>query len=333
MKKFIAFFILILFALLSSACSKPELTGKWETASSQGFAPRAWFTTSVVNGNIYAIGGYGDSLLSPLLDVFDPMKNSWSTISATGTFTLRASLASCVVDNKIYVFGGAIGPEKPSNMSNALEVFDPALNSWSTPKTTGTFTPRNNLCACAIDGKIYTLGGYDAHAPGDLNVLEVFDPKTNSWSSPVTTGSFTPHGAFSANVIDGKIYAIGGFNDKGQKGHRVLSSVEVFDPKTNSWSAPEVHGTFRARLLHSSGVIDGKIYIIGGTPDMVNPLTSDIVQVFDPKTNSWSNPTVTGTFTPRSYLSCAVVNEKLYAIGGQDTATVFNKVEVYVPGK
>jgi N-acetylneuraminic acid mutarotase len=236
-----------------------------------------------------------------------------------------------VLGDKIYVFGGAIGPEKPSNMSNALEVFDPKTNHWSTPKTTGTFTARNNLCACAINGKIYTLGGYDAHAPGDLNVLEVFDPVTNIWTTPKTTGTFTPHGAFTANVVNGKIYAIGGFNDKGARGHRVIGNVEVFDPKTNTWSTPATTGTFKARLLHTSGVVNNKIYIIGGTPNMADPLTTEIVQVFDPGTNSWSTPTTTGKFTPRSYLSASVVNNKIYVMGGQDTAQVFNTVEVFSP--
>lgn len=323
----------IIFTIMLSmgASFLPTPNGSWQSSSNRGFGDRAWFTSSVVNGKIYVIGGYGDSTLATTLDVFNPATDSWSTLTTTGTFTKRASLASCVMNDKIYVFGGATGPERPSNMSNALEIFDPRTNKWTTPKTRGTFTPRNNLCACPINGKIYTLGGYNAHSPGDLNIMEVFDPKTNTWSTPKTSGNFTPHGAFTANVVNGKIYAIGGFNDQGQRGHRVIGDVEVFDPKTNTWSTPKASGTFTARLLHASGVLGNKIYIIGGTPNMVDPLTKDIVQVFDPATNSWSTPENTGTFTPRSYLSASVVNNKIYAIGGQDTSQVFNTVEIYTP--
>lgn len=319
----------LLLGMLSNAAVQPNVGGTWQTASSAGFAPRAWFTSSVVQGKIYVIGGYGDSTLATTTQMFDPSRNTWSTLKTTGTFTPRASLASCVLNDKIYVLGGAIGPERPSNMSNALEIFDPKTSHWSTPKTSGIFTPRNNLCACAIDGKIYTLGGYDAHSPGDLNVLEVFDPATNKWSTPKTTGTFAPHGAFTANVVNGKIYAIGGFNDKGARGHRVLGTVEVFDPRTNSWSTPSVSGTFQARLLHTAGVIGNKIYVIGGTPDMVHPVTTNTVQVFDPGTSAWSTPTTTGTFTPRSYLSASVLNNRIYVMGGQDTARVFNTVEIF----
>ena len=309
--------------------SAPVVSGTWSAASTTGFGPRAWFTSSVVGGKIYVIGGFGDSLLSTTVDVFDPAANTWSTLATTGTFTPRGSLASAVVNGKIYVLGGMTGPETPDHMSNKLEIFDPATNAWSTPSTLGTFTPRNNLCACVIDGKIYTMGGFDAS--NDLNTFEVFDPATNTWSSPKTTGAFNPHGAFTAHVIDGKIYVIGGFNNLAPKGHRVLNEVDVFDPSTNTWSMPQTTGIFNARLLHASGVVDGKIYVIGGTQYIRDPLTTNTIQIFDPGTNAWSTPTTTGTFTPRSYLSASAINNKIYVIGGQDTSRVFNLNEVFTP--
>ncbi len=322
----------VLCVITIGACSHksiPAASGTWSAASNTGFAPRAWFTTSVVNGKIYAIGGYGDSLLATTVDVFDPAANTWSTLATTGTFTPRGSLASALVSGKIYVMGGAIGPETPQNMSNKLEIFDPATNAWSTPTTTGTFTARNNLCACVVDGKIYTMGGFDAS--NDVNTFEVFDPATNTWSTPKTTGVFAPHGAFTAQVINGKIYTIGGFNNLAAKGHRVLNEVDVFDPATNTWSTPVTTGTFMARLLHTSGVVDGKIYAIGGTPDIRNPLATNTIQMFDPETNNWSTPATTGTFTPRAYLSAGVVNNKIYVLGGQDTNRVLNTNEVFTP--
>jgi N-acetylneuraminic acid mutarotase len=309
--------------------SAPVASGTWTAASTTGFAPHAWFTTSVVNDKIYTIGGFGDSLLSTSISVFDPATNSWNTPTTSGTFTPRGSLASAVLNGKIYVMGGMTGPETPENMSNKLEIFDPATNTWSSPTTTGTFTPRNNLCACVVDGKIYTMGGFDAS--NDVNNFEVFDPSTNSWNSPKTTGTFNPRGAFTANVVDGKIYVIGGFNNLAPKGHRVQDEVDVFDPSTNTWSTPATTGTFAARLLHASGVIDGKIFVVGGTPNIREPLTTNTIQIFDPATNAWSTPKTTGTFTPRSYLSAGVVNNKVYVLGGQDTSKVFNLNEVFTP--
>ena len=326
------FSLLVFCAIMICGCARksaPVTSGAWAAASNVGFAPRAWFTTSVVDGKIYAIGGFGDSTLSTTIDVFDTATNKWSTLATTGIFTPRGSLASAVLDGKIYVMGGMTGPETPDHMSNKLEIFDPATNLWSTPATTGTFTPRNNLCACVIGGKIYTMGGFDAS--NDLNTFEVFDPATNTWSAPKTNGTFSPHGAFTAQVVDGKIYTIGGFNNLAPAHHRVLSEVDVFDPSTNTWSMPQTTGTFTARLLHSSAVVDGKIYVIGGTPNVRDPLATNTLQIFDPATNAWNTPATTGTFTPRAYLSASAIHNKIYAIGGQDTSRVFNLNEVFTP--
>src|SRR5580658_3978697 len=129
----------VLCVIAIGACARksgPVTSGTWSAASNAGFAPRAWFTTSVVNGKIYAIGGFGDSTLCTTVDVFDTATNKWSTLATTGTFTPRGSLASAVVDGKIYVMGGMTGPETPDHMSNKLEIFDPVTKTWSTPATT-----------------------------------------------------------------------------------------------------------------------------------------------------------------------------------------------------
>jgi N-acetylneuraminic acid mutarotase len=324
----IAFFgFLWIFCAMVTATYSQSGSGTWSEASYTGFAPRYWFTSSAVNDKIYVIGGYESTGLSQTVDVYDPSTDTWDTLATTGTFTPRAALASAVVDGKIYVMGGVTGPESPQTMSSKLEVLDPSTNTWSTPVTTGTFTKRDDLCACVVNGKIYTIGGYDA-ATGDVNTFEMFDPSTNTWSTPVTTGTFTPDGALTAQVVNNKIYVLGGLNYP-----YLVTKVQMFDPSTNTWSTPATRGIFTARLLFTSGVIDGKIYVAGGTPDIQNPLTTNVLQVFDPSTNTWSTPASTGTFTPRMYLatSSGVVAGNLYVMGGQDGTYMYSTNEAYTP--
>lgn len=61
---------------------------------------------------------------------------------------------------------------------------------------------------------------------------------------------------FGTEVINGKIYAIGGQNSSS------LSAVEVYDPNTDVWEALESMSTPRTGL--QTEVINGKIYAIGG---------------------------------------------------------------------
>ena len=299
--------------------------GTWIQAPSSGFQPRYWFTTSEVDGKIYVIGGTSGVNLDTAVQVYDTKTGRWVTIQTTGTFTPRIALTSSVVNGKIYVIGGSRGPELPQNLSNALEVFDPATDAWSTPKTTGTFTPRCVLSSAVLNGKIYVIGGFDTRQ--DLSTFEVFDPKTNVWTTPITTGHFEPRGAFQAVVVNGKLYVVGGM----QNG-RMPTTVQVFDPVTNRWDSVHAIGHFAPRCDHACGVLDGKIYIMGGSTDGRTPLSKDAFQVFDPETRTWAVPKTRGRFTSRVYVSSVVVNNKFYVLGGIDsTGNLVNTNDEFEP--
>ena len=305
------------------AYSQTEASGTWSTASTDGFIPRAWFTSPVVNGKIYIIGGDDGFVMTKPIQSFDPSTSTWSTLTTKGTFTLRHGLASSVVNGKIYAMGGnGVGGV---TVLNTLEVFDPSTNTWSTPKTTGTFTARHDLTSCVIDGKIYAIGGGDGNKY--INTLEVFDPLTNTWSTPKTTGTFTPRSSFCSSVVNGKIYVIGGWDNNGS----FITTVQVFDPSANTWTTLKTAGKFFPRDAMASSVINGNIYVIGGDDGNNNPITTNTLQVFDPSTNTWSTPTTTGTFTPRFLLSAAMVNDNIYVMGGQNSSQIFKTNEVLTP--
>jgi N-acetylneuraminic acid mutarotase len=58
--------------------------------------------------------------------------------------------------------------------------------------------------------------------------------------------------------VNGKIYAIGGYNDSSG----CLSTVEEYDPATDTWTTKTPMPTTRAGL--AIGVVNNKIYAIGG---------------------------------------------------------------------
>ncbi|MCP4709585.1 MAG: hypothetical protein GY869_13240 [Planctomycetes bacterium] len=85
------------------------------------------------------------------------------------------------------------------------------------------------------------------------------------------------------------------------------------------------------RGSHTSGVIDGKIYVAGGYQgtDWSGSFL-DSVEEYDPGNDSWIFKTPIPT--PRARLDGAVVNSKLYAIGGTNSSrTVVGIVEEYDP--
>ncbi len=306
-------FISSSFFLFCATVANGQTAGTWSTLSSSGLNPRYWCTSGVVNGKIYLIGGNNGTGFDTTVDVYDPATDTWQTLATTGHFTARMALTSCVYNGKIYVMGGCTGPETPAYMSNLVEVFDPSTNAWSTPQTTGTFTPRCVLASAAVNNKFYVIGGFNGS--NDLTTMEVFDPATNTWSSPTTSGSFLARGAFPAVVYNNKIYVIGGASNG-----TLPTRIQVFDPSINEWSTLSTHGSFAGRCDHAVGVIGEKVYVMGGLyGGGFSPITTDAFQVFDLQTNTWSTPTYNGSFMSRGYVTSVVADNQLYVIGGVDT--------------
>ena len=95
-------------------------------------------------------------------------------------------------------------------------------------------------------------------------------------------------------VLDGKLYAVGGYNDDG-----VLSSVERYDLATNAWEA--VAQMARAREDLGVAVLDGKLYAVGGKGEVLSREEDDdlvrisTVERYDPATNAWEEVASMGT--------------------------------------
>jgi N-acetylneuraminic acid mutarotase len=105
-----------------------------------------------------------------------------------------------------------------------------------------------------------------------------------------------------------------------------LSSVERYDPLTNSWTIVAPMST--ARKKHVSAALDGKLYACGGWDESTRTaLTS--VERYDPDTDSWE--TVAPMKTARYLSSAAVIDGKLYVAGGEIGTTEISTVERYDP--
>jgi N-acetylneuraminic acid mutarotase len=154
----------------------------------------------------------------------------------------------------------------------------------------------------------------------DIN-LEIMGGGSGVWitRSPMskTRTSLGPHAA----LVNGLIYVIGGFD-----GVNDLSSGEVYDPVADTWDFIESMPTPRSQC--DLAVVDGKIYVIGGTSNFPYP-TSTLLE-YDPTMDSW---TVKSDMpTPRRLLSASVIDDQIYVMGGIDSSeTYLSTVELYNP--
>ena len=79
-----------------------------------------------------------------------------------------------------------------------------------------------------------------------------------------------------------------------------LSSVERYDPLTNSWTIVSPMST--PRVKHASAALDGKLYACGGW-HVSNRTALTSVERYDPDTNSWGAvaPMKTARYFSRFY--------------------------------
>eukprot|EP01043_Picozoa_sp_COSAG02_P013322 COSAG02_NODE_530_length_20697_cov_20.103457_21_plen_642_part_00 len=229
-------------SVLSSGERYDPVANAWSPIASMGTGRDA-HAAAVIDGLLYAIGGYDGSTYARSGERYDPASNAWSPIASMGTG--RDAHVVEVIDDLLYAVGGYDG----SSVVRSGERYDPAANAWSPIASMGT--ARVYATAAVIDGLMYVIGGYEGSS-GSFSVYssgERYDPAANAWSPIASMG--TARYGHGVAVIDGLMYAIGGYNggsthfiDDLSNGDR-LSSGERYNPASNAWSPIASMGTAR----------------------------------------------------------------------------------------
>ncbi|HEX5702865.1 MAG TPA: protein kinase [Pyrinomonadaceae bacterium] len=234
----------------------------------------------------------------------------------------RAGAAVATLNGNLYVASG----NDRSGAINELDEYDPATGKWTSRAPIPT--ARTAAGAAGINGKLYVFGGCTHNSDcriGTTNVLEVYDPTSNSWSvkSPMPTA----RSLMASAVIAGKLYVAGGRGPCPPcSGY---DKLEIYDPITDKWD------TTKAPLptAHTSpggAGLDGKFYVVGGVltsgEELVNPQR---LAMYDPATDKWSLKAALGI--PRSSIGLAAIHGQLYAIGGVTRIGSSTVVEAYDP--
>ncbi len=188
-----------------------------------------------------------------------------------------------------------------------------AEDTWT--KKADMPTARYFLGTCAVDGKIYAIGGAPAPHVG-ISALEEYDPVTDTWTRKAAMP--TARAGLGVTAVNGKIYAIGGG----------VRTVEEYDPGTDTWTRKYADMP-TARAFFTTSVVNGKIYAVGGATDTSGPAFRT-VEEYDPETNTWTKRA--DLPEPRYLHAASVVDGKIYIIAGSWQAyTASRAVFAYDP--
>jgi len=197
-------------------------TGTWTEKSSMG-RRRGYFSTNVLHGKIFAMGGQdGGSLRS--VEVYDPARNQWDDLAPMVHH--RSDFASVVLRGHIYAIGGF----HDFHYQSTIERYDPLENRWS---LVGSLQGgRCGASAVVARDRIFVIGGCDGYGQMMASV-ECFTPGlvANVWH-PVPD-MLHRRSDFSAVLLDSNtIMVVGGCPGAMDS---TLGQVEFLDISQNVW--------------------------------------------------------------------------------------------------
>jgi hypothetical protein len=273
--------------------------GIWATNASMPTA-RYSLGVAVAGGVLYALGGSDGSQIGPV-EAYNPATDSWTSRTRV---PVPGSHGYGVVNGIIYAVG--------DNPSGAVQAYDPATDLWTFQAPIPT--RRSALGVGVINGILYAVGG--ENISGKLTTVEAYNPATDTWT--IKASMPTARASFGVAVVGGLLYAIGGTN-LGNNCPNALSSVDAYDPATDTWSSRAAMPVGRCAV--AAVALNGLIYAVGGQNADCPPL-SGTLGVYSPTTNTWSSQAAMPT--PRINVGAGVLNGQIYAVGGYTTSSCSN---------
>jgi N-acetylneuraminic acid mutarotase len=200
-------------------------TNTWSRKANMPVASFAG-TSVVIQGKLYMTSGSTERGFSNLLHRYDPSTDTWTELAPSPRAHFHAT--GSIVGGKLLLVGGydyddpAIG----SHLTDALDVYDPATNTWTTKAPMPS--PRFGATARTINQMLYVVGGVDEAIVDDpiTGALEVYDQSTNAWTTrrPMPTARAYP----AAGVIGGRLYVVGGVDTSDPR--QMLGTLEAYTP-------------------------------------------------------------------------------------------------------
>ncbi len=264
-------------------------------------------------GRVLVAGGSpSNSAVLQSAEVFDPATGAFTALPTQLSVPRAGAAAAPLPDGRVLIAGGS---SSGSAVLQSAEVFDPATGAFTAlPASDATElqTARYNFAAVPLPGgKILIAGGVGT--AGVLASAEIFDPAAETFTALPASGATelqTPRTAPAAAALpDGRVLIAGGDSTANSmiSSDDVLSSAEVFDPASGTFSALPASGTTQLQnpraYTAATALGNGQILIAGGAgPDY---LASAELATLPPSCSPSSASLPAGARTVQVALHCA----------------------------
>ncbi|MGZ3422617.1 MAG: kelch repeat-containing protein [Polyangiales bacterium] len=288
-----------------------DLAGPWEQKPMSVVRGEDPGVAVMQDGRVLVAGGtkVPDSLADGLdsAEIYTRMTDKVTGAKNTMSSARWQNSAVTLLDGKVLVVGGACDSDgggcKPGSDPKVADLFDPKTDSFAPTKSPMTTARLYTHAVLMVDGRVFISSANDPS-------IEIYDPKADSFTK--LDHAVKHVFGFALRLRDGRV--LFGAGDGG------VTDTELFDPDTNTFVAAGKLTQGRSKLT-AHALPDGRAIVIGGSSKSAGAINDplDSIELFDPKTNTWSTAPYKLSKGRTWHASALVRDGSILAMGGYVT--------------
>lgn len=292
-------------------------TDTWSAMSTTNAYAKIYHTAVWTGTEMLVWGGMNGSAANSLAGaIYNPTADTWTQMTQTAAPTARRRHVAVWTGTQMIVWGGW----DDTNVLSDGKRYNWPGNTWSTMTTSNAPTKVMYHRAVWDGTEMYVMGGMDQNYIVPLwhlssrDSVKSYNPASNTWT---TRASLATGRYYHAAVWTGsKILVWGGTLGSGSSSpgynYSYLSSGEVYDPGTDSWTAMPDSGLSGRTTIPS--LWTGSELVVWGGADETDMLNDGAR--YNPVKNKWTTMATEGRPSSRAQYPAAVISDSKILITG-----------------
>jgi hypothetical protein len=240
---------------------------------------------------------------------------------------------------------------------------------WTEATDSAPWSERGGHAVVVFNNELWVLGGFCDGPGGTPEPLNDVWHSTDgvSWARATDSADWAPRGGHAAVVLDGRMWVLGGYSDRGLNdvwwstdgvswreatdsapwAQRTYLAAVVFDSSiwvlgglfSGSsddvwysldgvvWTEATASAGWSGRAGHTAVAFDGKIWVMGGMPNDQALRLNDVW--YSTNGVGWTSATDSAEWRPRGWHTSVVYNNKLWVMGGDSAINSLTMNDVW----